>query len=109
MRPAKAGDAVTAGNGAILRNEFTKTFVGKEFVVDRRNGRILGDIFSSQGWEPKILDYGSGQQSFKAQYISTPYVHVRVLIVQEFMPGNQKDFVLLDEDNLISGKCTTLH
>lgn len=100
---------MTADGGKISRTELTKTLVGKEFVVDRRNGRMLGDIFSGQGWEPKILDYGSGQQSFKAQYTSAPYVHVRLLTVREFMPGNQKDFFLLDEDNLISGKCMSLN
>ena len=102
-------DAVTADGGKISRTELIKTFVGKEFIVDRGNGRMLGDVFSGQGWEPKILDHGSRQQSFKAQYTAAPYVHVRLLTVQEFMPGNQKDFFMLDEDNLISGKCASLN
>jgi hypothetical protein len=102
-------DAVTADAGVIRRTDFTKSFVGKEFVVDRSNGKMLGDFASGIGWDPKILDYGSSQQSFKVAYTSAPYVHVRLLNVSEFGAGNQKDFFMTDEDNFFSGKCVSLN
>jgi hypothetical protein len=95
--------------GRIERTDLTKNLLGKEFIVDRRDGRMLGDIFSGEGWNSKVLDYGSRQQSFKAEYTSAPYVHVHLLTVQEFMSGNQKDFFLLDEGNLITGSCRALN
>lgn len=97
-------DAVTADGGVISHTELTKTYIGKEFIVDRGNGRMMGH-FSGSGWDPKVLDYGSSQQSFKVMYTSAPYVHVRTLTVQEFATDGLKNFFMLDEDNFFSGKC----
>jgi hypothetical protein len=86
-----------------------KLWLAKNFFVDRTNGRIRGDVFSSAGWTTtQVLDNGSSQQSFKALYLSSPYVHVRVLVVQEFDEGKSKSFVLLDDGDFISGTCVGL-
>jgi hypothetical protein len=84
-------DAVMALRGTIWRNDLTKSYIGKEFVVARSNGRMLGGFASGHLMGPQILDSGSRQQSFKVEYTSEPYVHVRLLTGNKFMDGNQKD------------------
>jgi hypothetical protein len=86
-----------------------ESMVGKEFFVDRTNGWIRGEVFSSAGWTTtQVLDNGSSQQSFKVLYLSSPYVHVRVLVVQEFEEGESKSFALLDDGDFFSGTCVGL-
>jgi hypothetical protein len=68
-------------------------------------------FFLLRGWTTtQVLDNGSSQQSFKALYLSSPYVHVRVLVVQEFDEGKSKSksFALLDDGDFISGTCVGL-
>jgi hypothetical protein len=102
-------NALTTSQGKAVQHGLAETMVGKEFFVDRTNGRIRGDVFSSAGWTTtQVLDNGSSQQSFKALYLSSPYVHVRVLVVQEFDEGKSKSFALLDDGDFISGTCVGL-
>lgn len=101
-------DAIYSAQGTLLRTDLTKAAVGKEFIVDRSNGRMLGDYASGIGWQPKVLEYGSRQQSFKVIYTSAPYLHVRFLTVQEFDDGTLKSFYMLDEDSFLTGNCKSL-
>ena len=56
-----------------------------------------------------LFSFVARQQSFKIEYASAPYVHVRLLNVSEFVVGNQKDFFMIDEDNFFAGKFVSLN
>ncbi|PWE78847.1 hypothetical protein XF30_20980 [Bradyrhizobium sp. SUTN9-2] len=95
-------------DGKLFPHQLLSTYVNKEFVVDRADGRMLGTL-SSALWETvKVLDVGSKEQSFKAIYVSGGYVQVRLLIIREFDTSALKDFSIAENDDVLAGVCTHL-
>jgi hypothetical protein len=100
-------DAATVENGKLALKQSQS---GMQFVVDRANGRMFGESFSSSGWQTiQILDKGSRNESFKVQYLSSPFVHVRLLVVNEFEDGAAKNFSMLDGPDVYAGTCVGLN
>ena len=94
-------------------HSFTVTLVGQEFVVDRTDGRILGNLFSSSYWtgRQEVLDNASQKgQSFKAMYTSGGrYMHVMFIEILEDLEGRAKPFLLVDgPEMVVTGSCTHL-
>jgi hypothetical protein len=79
---------------------------GSTFVVERKTGRMLGDL-SSTGWigRNEVLDLGSGSQSYKALYVSPPHVHVRLLLIKEYEEGDEKPFLFVEDTDIYTGLC----
>lgn len=101
-------NAYALKDGKLFPHQLLSSYVNKEFVVDRANGRMLGTL-SSALWETvKVLDAGSKEQSFKAIYVSGGYVQVRLLVIREFETSGSKDFTIADNDNVLTGICTHL-
>ncbi|WP_126257778.1 hypothetical protein [Bradyrhizobium sp. LVM 105] len=101
-------NAYALKDGKLVPHQLLSSFVNKEFVVDRANGRMLG-TFSSALWETvKVLDAGSREQSFKAIYVSGGFVQVRLLVIREFDTSTSKDFTIAENDDVLTGICTHL-
>jgi hypothetical protein len=79
-----------------------------KFNVNRQTGEMRGTAgFESKAWSTKILDYGSSEQAFKVSYVSSyGFVHVRLLQIQEFSSGRNKDFIFTDGTEVHTGACS---
>jgi hypothetical protein len=80
--------------------------IGKVFIVDRDIGKIIGNHINSRGFDTKVLDRGSDQQSCKV-LTTNPlgFLHVKYLEIQEFHEGPRKPFLLVDGSAVYSGTC----
>lgn len=94
-------------------NDFlTKTFVGKEFTVDRRSGVMVGTLKNAYITRPDVIDHGSEENSFKV--VTTLRKEqgdgrgssVLLLVVEEFQRGPSKPFVFVDNAEVYFGTCT---
>lgn len=94
----------------MVPHRLSKLHINREFVVDQATGRMQGDL-SSASWIGKneVLDIGSNEQSYKAIYISPPFVHVRLLQIKEYDRGPIKDFILTEDTEVLTGTCTHLN
>ena len=110
-----AGDAYkctvkqTAGlrdNGEMSETNFSKLYLGKEFVVDKRTGLMNGGLSNHNAYgQPKVIDYGSSQQSFKVITIFNPMTAVDYLYVEEFKANSEKPFIFITCQDIFSGIC----
>lgn len=88
-----------------------KTYVGKQFTVERRTGVMAGALKNSYVTAPQVIDSGSKDNSFKAVTTmrrdqgagagSTVYV----LVVDEFVDTPKKPFVFLGNEEVYFGSC----
>lgn len=102
-------NAYALKDGKLVPHQPLSSYVNKEFVVDRANGRMLG-AFSSALWDTvKVLDDGSKEQSFKSISVSGGYVQVRLLVIREFDTSTSKDFTIAENDDVFTGSCTHLN
>lgn len=99
--------AYSVSDGQLQRHPLASEYEGEVFTVDRQTGDIAGSAFTSANWlgRREVLDYGSKQQSFKLVFVTPPYVSVRLLIVNEFDEGANKQFFLTDNSNSYTGFC----
>lgn len=82
------------------------TSLGEEFVVDRVTGRMVGGLSNhSIGGQPKVIDPGSADQSFKALTIFGPYVSINYLEVQVYANSYEKPFSFIEFGSFITGLC----
>jgi hypothetical protein len=87
-----------------------KTFVGKQFSVDRRTGVMSGALKNNRT-EPQIIDPGSRDNSFKAiatfrkGQVMGSGTAVFTLIVEEHVDSPVKPFVFLSNDVVYFGTC----
>lgn len=93
--------------GKMEVSKFTKQYIGKEFVVDKKTGRMTGQVKNHNfNGEPKVLDQGSAQQAYKAITIFSPFTTVDYLYIQAFAEGPKKPFYFIDlGDNILTGTC----
>jgi hypothetical protein len=89
-----------------------KTYIGKEFTVDRRTGVMTGALRNSFITRPEVIDRGSGDNSFKV--VTTLRLdqgagrgsNVYVLVVNEYRRTPEKPFLFLHNDEIYFGDCT---
>lgn len=92
--------------GGALTSDRGDPILGEEFVVDRGSGRIMGKYIASAGYETKVLDPGSIQQSFKMVASTTVgFKKVLYLQVHEFNKAERKPFLLVDASLIYAGTC----
>lgn len=95
-----------------IQGELAKYYVGKEFTVDRKSGVMAGALKNYYVTPPKVIDFGSSQNSFKV--IATMRLDqgagrgsdVYTLVVKQYSEGPRKPFVFLENDYLYFGTCT---
>jgi hypothetical protein len=93
-------------DGALTADNPKDPITGQEFTVDRITGKIIGKYLESTGYQTRVLDSGSDQQSFKMIGTSSPgYLHVLYLQIDEFRKARLKPFVLVDNSLVYSGTC----
>ena len=80
--------------------------IGDEFVVDKVTGRMIGRLSNhSMNRQPKVIDFGSDDQAFKALTIFEPYVTVNYLYIEEYAQSFQKPFFFVEYQRYITGLC----
>lgn len=105
-RIASADDSDSGVTG--FRN---RTYLGKEFTVERRTGLMAGVLKNSYVTTPEIVDPGSSDNSFKVVTTMSrrqglgPGTMVYVLVVKEYLPGQRKPFTFLENDVAFFGTC----
>lgn len=88
-----------------------KTFVGKEFTVERRTGLMAGMLKNSFITRPVVVDSGSTENSFKVVTTMSREqglgagTNVFVLVVKEYAPEQRKPFTFLENDVAYFGTC----
>lgn len=93
------------------RLAYLKSFVGKEFTVERRTGIMAGALKNAYLTNPMIVDPGSKDNSFKA--VTTlplnpalgPGSNAYLLVVNEYVEGPKKPFVFVENDEVYFGNC----
>lgn len=88
-----------------------RTYLGKEFTVERRTGLMAGILKNSYVTTPEIVDPGSSDNSFtvvtrmsRKQGLG-PGTMVYVLVVKEYLRGSRKPFTFLENDVAFFGTC----
>ena len=104
----KEGMSLSEDGSLQKKGGFADIAVGTKFTVDRRTGRVLGKISNHNAYgQPKVIDPGSSEQSFKAITIYQPNVTVDLLIIQQFSDSPEKPFIFLFYNtSVLSGTCT---
>lgn len=88
-----------------------KSFLNREFTVDRQSGLMAGTLKNSYLTKPQIIDYGSDGNSYKVittlrgEQGAGAGSNVYVLVVNEYEKGARKPFVFLENDNIYFGHC----
>jgi hypothetical protein len=94
-----------SGRAALLIKE------NKQFLVDRTTGRIVGATgianYNAGFGKPKVLDPGSGSQSFKVLTVYRGFTSVDYLLVKEFVAGPIKPFIFITDSEVLSGICSS--
>lgn len=88
-----------------------KSYLNREFTVDRQSGLMAGTLKNSYLTKPQVIDFGSNDNSYKV--ITTMRreqgagvgSNVYVLVVNEYEKGARKPFVFLENDNIYFGYC----
>lgn len=88
-----------------------KSYVGKEFTVERRTGLMAGALKNSYITKPEVIDFGSEENSYKvittlrkeqgAGIGSNAYL----LVVKEWAKGLNKPFLFAENDDVYFGTC----
>lgn len=102
----------TADNLATARLEWNeKTYLGKEFAVERRTGVMTGALKNSYITRPEVIDFGSDENSFKVvttlrrEQGAGRGSNAYLLVVNEYTKGSKKPFVFVDNDDVYFGSC----
>lgn len=96
-------------DGVMRPSDFSKFYVGKEFIVDKETGRISGRISNhNASGQPQVLDYGSNEQAFKALTIYRPRISIDSIYIKEFQDSGEKPFLLMKGSTVYSGICMPL-
>jgi hypothetical protein len=88
-----------------------KTYIGKQFTVERNSGLMAGILKNSYTTKPVVIDIGSKDNSYKV--ITTMRLeegagassHFYALNIKEFAESEQKPFVFLWNDTVYMGRC----
>ena len=108
-RIERVATAAPAPNTSLDLQE--KTYIGKEFTVERRTGLMAGAIKNSYVTKPQVVDPGSADNSYKVvtmmrrdQGIGSGS-NVYTLVVNEYEKAEKKSFLFLENDNAYFGTC----
>lgn len=89
-----------------------KIYIGKEFTVDRRTGVMAGALKNAYLTEPRVIDSGSSENSFKAvtamrrdQGVGAGS-NLYAIVVREYAESSKKPFVFLENDTVFYGYCS---
>ncbi|MEQ1579502.1 MAG: hypothetical protein ABL964_02830 [Steroidobacteraceae bacterium] len=100
-----------SGTGGPVQDLMDRTYVGKEFTVERETGLMAGALKNSFFTSPHVVDRGSTENSFKVVTTMTREQgtgagsNVYVLVVNEFAKGERKPFIYLNNDLAYIGDC----
>jgi hypothetical protein len=89
-----------------------RTYQNKKFYVDRRTGVMSGILQNAFVARPDVVDFGSGENSYKAITIlrlnqgAGAGTNVHVLIVNEWESSLNKSFVFMSNAQVFFGTCT---
>jgi len=90
---------------------YEKSYIGKQFSVERKTGYMAGALKNSYATKPQVIDYGSKDNSFKAITVMRLEDGVGVgsniyaLTINEFSKSPKKPFVFLNNDVVFFGLC----
>lgn len=88
-----------------------KSYLNREFTVDRQSGIMAGALNNSYLTKPQIIDFGSDDNSYKIittlrrEQGAGSGSNVYVLVVNEYEMGARKSFVFLENGNVYFGHC----
>lgn len=89
----------------------TKTYVGKEFTVERKTGLMAGALKNSYITRPEVIDFGSDDNSYKVVTTLRKEQGVGrgsntyLLVVSEYKRRPAKPFLFVDNDEVYFGTC----
>ncbi len=77
-----------------------------QFIVNRLNGRVMGDVFDNHDAQRvEILDSGSDQQAFKLLAVFGPNISVDYLQIKEYHLQADKPFTGMSQGKAYTGVC----
>lgn len=98
-----------SAEGTLANTNFAKAIAVYEsrFAVDRSNGVAVGGPFGT--WDAKdvqVLSPGTETEGFKVLWLANAaYTHLKYLSVKSYVEGNQKPFLGITGDMVITGLC----
>lgn len=103
-------DAVHLENDGKLnhKSEIVGWYIGKEFVVDRKTGLIVGAKLSNSmtGQMPKVYDYNQAENSYRAVTIYQKTGTIDYLEIHQYSKELQKSFLFKEAfGTILSGIC----
>lgn len=104
--------AIANANEAAILQQQERTYIGKQFLVDRRTGVMSGLLKNSYVTRPDVIDHGSNQNSYKV--VTTLRLaqgagsgsNAYLLVVNEFDSGPRKSFLFVENDRVFFGFCS---
>jgi hypothetical protein len=97
-----------AESGVLVPSKLANVLKSSKFSVDSGTGRVIGGLVQNHNehGNPKVLDRGSSEQSFKAITIYEPYPAVDYLQINVYSKSNEKPFLFIDSfAGAITGTC----
>lgn len=103
--------SLAAGDSGATYDLNRKSYVGKQFTVERTSGLMAGVLKNSYVTKPQVVDRGSKDNSFKV--VTTMRVeqgagagsNIYALTVLEYEQGPKKPFVFLNNEMVFFGHC----
>ena len=99
-------------NQGNFHDMYVKNYVGKEFTVSRNSGLMTGILRNSYVTIPKVIDFGSTENSYKVVTTMSKEQgvgagsNIYTLIILEYEKGPNKPFVFLENDIVFFGACS---
>lgn len=79
-------------------------FVGKQFIVDRSTGKMIGDPINTNGYTTQVVSTAVSGDAFQMVAINR-FRSAMYLGIQDFADGVDKPFVLASWFMVFSGSC----
>lgn len=104
--------SLASGDQGNSYDMYVKNYVGEEFTVLRSSGLMAGPLKNSYVTTPKVIDFGSTENSHKVVTTMTKEQgagagsNIYTLIVLEYEKGPNKPFVFLENDVVFFGICS---
>ena len=93
-------------NGLLVSNNVTKIYIGREFVVDRESGKMIGEVTNhNSGFIPKVFDYLPSENGYKVVTTYSPHPSIDYLHIVEYVESLEKPFFYTTGSTIMSGKC----
>ena len=96
-------------SGALSQSGFPTIYIGREFVVDRDTGIMVGGLSNINDYGTPVVNHrGSKDTSFKVLTLYSPYSYVDYLEVIEFEKKPLKPFSFHSLSNIFTGLCSNI-